>query len=78
MTANDMLPSNLTFDEILTVLLCGSGSGQFRFSEHNFKKRCETIRTASQQVRHSRSVCAIGFVKCTMIFIVLGAGLPVC
>jgi len=41
MTANHMLPSNLTFDEILTVLLCESGSGQFRFSEHNFKKKKE-------------------------------------
>lgn len=32
------------------------------------KKRCETIRTVSQQFRHSRSVFAKGFVKGTMIF----------
>lgn len=29
MTANDKLPSNLTFDKILTVLRCESRSGQF-------------------------------------------------
>ncbi len=66
MTANDMLPSNLTFDEILTVFLCGSGSGQFRFSEHNFKKRCETIRTAksagqAQQVSMCHRVCQMHY-----------------
>lgn len=38
MTANDTLPSNLTFDKILTVLRCESRSGQFRSSEHNIKK----------------------------------------
>jgi len=59
MTANHMLPSNLTFDEILTVLLCESGSGQFRFSEHNFKKKKRDVRLSEQYIsgsRHSRSL----------------------
>lgn len=67
MTANDTLPSNLTFDKILTVLRCESRSGQFRSSEHNIKeeKKKTVFYTEAVPAQHIYISQVDGFLKCS-------------